>query len=240
MIAGILFGFLPLAIWLYLLLVRRGFWLLRERDTAPVAEPARWPSVVAVVPARNEADVIQRSIGSLLAQDYPGDFRVVLVDDQSDDGTGELARALNHERLTVLPGARAAAGLDRQALGDESGRRSRRRGAPEFLWFTDADIAHAPDNLRRLVARAEEGGKRAGLADGAAVLPHRGRAFPDSGLRLLLRHAVSVRRGQRSATANWRRRPAAACWRGARRWKRRAASTPSATTSSTIARWAGR
>ena len=48
--------------------------------------------MVAVVPARDEADVIQRSIGSLLAQDYPGDFRIVLVDDQRDDGTGDLAR----------------------------------------------------------------------------------------------------------------------------------------------------
>src|SRR6185312_4392172 len=85
MIVGALFGFLPLAIWLYLLLARRGFWLLRERDTVSVAEPLHWPSVVAVVPARNEADVIQRSIGSILAQDYPGEFRVLLVDDQSDD-----------------------------------------------------------------------------------------------------------------------------------------------------------
>src|SRR5262249_19858569 len=81
MIVGALFGFLPLVIWLYLLLARRGFWLLRERDPMPVAEPAQWPAVTAVVPARNEADVIQRSIGSLLAQDYPGEFRVVLVDD---------------------------------------------------------------------------------------------------------------------------------------------------------------
>ena len=68
-------------------------WLLRERDTAPVPEPARWPSVIAVVPARNEADVIQRSIASLLNQDYPGEFKVVLVDDQSDDGTGDLTRS---------------------------------------------------------------------------------------------------------------------------------------------------
>ncbi len=60
--------------------------------------------MVAVVPARNEADVIQRSIGSLVEQDYPGDFRIILVDDQSDDGTGDLARALNSERLTVLGG----------------------------------------------------------------------------------------------------------------------------------------
>ena len=72
MIAGLLFGFLPLAIWLYLLLFHNGFWLLRERDTMPVTEPSTWPPVVAVVPARNEADVIQRSIGSLIAQVYPG------------------------------------------------------------------------------------------------------------------------------------------------------------------------
>src|SRR5437870_5766678 len=104
MIAGILFGFVPLAIWLYLLLFHNGFWLLRERDTAPVATLASWPPVVAVVPARNEADVIQRSIGSLLAQDYPGAFRVVLVDDQSEDGTGPLARGLDSDRLMVLNG----------------------------------------------------------------------------------------------------------------------------------------
>ena len=61
MIAGILFGFVPLAVWIYLLLFRNGFWLLRERDTGPVQEPAAWPSVVAVVPARNEADVIRQT-----------------------------------------------------------------------------------------------------------------------------------------------------------------------------------
>ncbi len=105
MIAGIVFGFVPLAIWLYMLLLRRGFWLLQERDTMPVAVPAEWPSVVAVVPARNEADVIQQSIGSLLAQDYPGSFHIVLVDDLSDDGTADLARGLGSDRLTVLTGS---------------------------------------------------------------------------------------------------------------------------------------
>src|SRR6185369_5617571 len=110
MIAGILFGFLPLAIWLYLLLFHNGFWLLRERDTKPVIEPAVWPSVVAVVPARNEADVIQRSIGGLLAQDYPGPFHILLVDDQSDDQTGELAQVLSSATLTVLRSAPRPAG----------------------------------------------------------------------------------------------------------------------------------
>jgi hopene-associated glycosyltransferase HpnB len=156
MIAAVIFGFLPLAIWACLLVARRGFWRLRERDTQPVALPAAWPAVVAVVPARNEADVIQHSLGSLLAQDYPGDFKVVLVDDQSDDGTGDLARALNDSRLTVLTGGARPPGWTGKLWAMRQGADHAAASAPEFLWFTDADIAHAPDNLRALVARAEE------------------------------------------------------------------------------------
>ena len=159
MIAGILCGFLPLAIWLYLLLFHHGFWRLKERDTKPVAEPAAWPSVVAVVPARNEADVIQRSIGSLLAQDYPGSFHVVLVDDQSDDGTGPLMRRTNSERLTVLTGGARPQGWTGKLWAMKQGSDYAAAFAPAFLWFTDADIVHASDNLRQLVARAEQDGK---------------------------------------------------------------------------------
>jgi hopene-associated glycosyltransferase HpnB len=159
MIAGILFGFVPLLIWLYLFLLHRGFWLLRERDTAPVAEPANWPSVVAVVPARNEADVIQQSIGSLVAQDYPGSFQVVLVDDLSDDSTADLARGLSSGRLTVLTGSARPPGWTGKLWAMSQGSEHAAASQPEFLWFTDADIAHAPDNLRQLVSRAESGNK---------------------------------------------------------------------------------
>lgn len=157
MIAGILFGFVPLAIWLYLLLLHRGFWLLRERDSTPVAEPEVWPPVVAVVPARNEADVIQHSIGSLLAQDYPAPFHIVLVDDLSDDATADLARGLSNDRLTVVSGGPRPIGWTGKLWAMQQGCDQAARLAPEFLWFTDADIAHTPDNLRRLVARAEQG-----------------------------------------------------------------------------------
>jgi hopene-associated glycosyltransferase HpnB len=156
MIAGILFGFVPLAIWLYLLLFHHRFWQLKERDTAPVAEPETWPSVVAVVPARNEADVIQISLSSLMAQDYPGEFQVVLVDDQSDDGTGGRARALNNSRFTVLTGSPRPAGWTGKLWAMSQGVEHAAALAPDFLWFTDADISHSPDNLRRLVGRAEE------------------------------------------------------------------------------------
>jgi hopene-associated glycosyltransferase HpnB len=161
--AALTIGAVALAAWLYLLLGRGFFWLMRERDDAgrPSAPP-RWPAVVAVVPARNEADVIERSIGSLLAQDYPGDLRVVLVDDASDDGTGAKAAALDGGgKLTVITGRplpngwtgklwAVAQGVEAAEVGAS--------GAPAYLWITDADIAHAPATLRGLVARAEASG----------------------------------------------------------------------------------
>jgi hopene-associated glycosyltransferase HpnB len=149
-----------LAVWLYLLLGRNGFWQLRERDDeAALPQPARWPSVAAVVPARNEADVIQKSIGSLLAQDYPGDFRVILVDDQSEDGTASLLRTLNFEKLTILTGAARPQGWTGKLWAMHQGVALADEFASDFVLFTDADIAHAPDNLSRLVARAEDGNK---------------------------------------------------------------------------------
>src|SRR6185437_6525343 len=157
MIASILFGFLPLLIWLYLLLGRRLFWLLRERDTLAVAMPEQWPSVVAVVPARNEEEVIGACLASLLAQDYPGDLRVILVDDQSDDRTSEIARAIGDPRLTVLKGEPRPAGWTGKLWAMNQGVAA--AGEPDFLWFTDADIAHSPDNLRQLAARAPDGKK---------------------------------------------------------------------------------
>ncbi len=180
-------------VWAGLLLAHGGYWTTRERDTsAPPSEPARWPSVAAIVPARDEADVIARSLGSLAAQDYPGRFRIILVDDNSTDGTAEAARAVFDGVRTPLPSpAQAGAQLSRQHwapafAGEGEGAEwitdpvadrltilhgkplpagwtgklwavsqgVAAAGAPDYLWLTDADIAHAPDTLRSLVARA--------------------------------------------------------------------------------------
>lgn len=145
-------GALTLMIWLGL--CATGFWRCSERDDAVrVPEPRVWPDVVAVIPARNEADVIARSLGSVAAQDYPGNFRVVLVDDNSEDGTGAIARDLNSNRLQVLSGKPLAPGWTGKLWALSQGIEA--AGKPKFLWLTDADIEHAPDTLRRLVTIAE-------------------------------------------------------------------------------------
>ena len=149
---------LSLAIWLGLIFGNGGFWLARERDTRDLPpEPQAWPEVIAVVPARDEADVIARSIGSLAAQDYPGTFRIILVDDSSRDGTGDIARALGSPRVDVVTGAPLAHGWTGKLWAVSQGV-ARAGETPVWLWLTDADIEHAPDTLRSLVTRGEAGG----------------------------------------------------------------------------------
>jgi hopene-associated glycosyltransferase HpnB len=161
-----LLGFAALAVWASLLLFRGFFWLCRERDDRdqPPA-PKHWPAVAAVVPARDEADVVALSIGSLLAQDYRGRFRVILVDDESSDGTAEVARSEARrlgasDRLEILKGGQLPAGWTGKLWAVSRGVAHAGEAATPFdyLWLTDADIAHAPDTLSSLVARSERGG----------------------------------------------------------------------------------
>jgi hopene-associated glycosyltransferase HpnB len=162
MIEGML-GLLAVAIWAYLLLGRGGFWLADQTDADPLSPPANWPTVTAVVPARDEADVIADAVGSLLSQDYPGPFNVILVDDDSSDGTAERARAAAEavggaRRLEILRGAPLQAGWTGKMWAVSQGVAKAEATKPKYLLLTDADISHEPDSLRQLVSRAEAGG----------------------------------------------------------------------------------
>lgn len=159
------FAVLSAVIWIYLIAARGAFWRAAERDTrfAPesLAAPSSWPRVVAVVPARNEADVIAEAVGSLLAQSYPGEFSVVLVDDQSNDGTGDAAmneavKLTAMDRLTILRGTEPPAGWTGKLNAMATGVRAiEAKAAPEYILFTDADIAYRdPKALERLVRGA--------------------------------------------------------------------------------------
>jgi hopene-associated glycosyltransferase HpnB len=155
-------GLLPLflaivafSIWAVLALARGGFWRFTDRDDDDLHDPPVWPDVTAVIPARNEADVIARSLGSVLAQDYPGRLRVILVDDQSDDGTSAMAARVGDSRLQIISGGQRPPGWTGKLWALDQGIAA--AGTPQYIWLTDADIGHAPDNLRRLVARAAHG-----------------------------------------------------------------------------------
>ncbi len=133
-----------------------GFWKCDQRDDrVAIKSPSVWPEVVAVVPARDEADLIARSLGSLVAQDYPGHFRVILVDDNSVDGTADRVRSMGSGRIELLAGAPLAAGWTGKLWAVAQGIDA--AGTPRFLWLTDADIEHQPDTLRNLVGIATAG-----------------------------------------------------------------------------------
>ncbi|MER5928691.1 glycosyltransferase [Streptomyces sp. NPDC002054] len=163
-----------LAVWLWLLLGQGMFWRTDIRlppatGTAGAtgraeADRPRWPSVAILVPARDEAEVLPLTLPSLLAQDYPGEAEILLVDDGSTDGTAALARRLAEQQpglpLTVTSPGEPPPGWTGKLWALRHGIALARHGRqpPAYLLLTDADIAHEPDSLRRLVAAAESGG----------------------------------------------------------------------------------
>jgi hopene-associated glycosyltransferase HpnB len=160
---------LALLAWVYLLTARGGYWRTGHRlpptSVGEAGRPAqhwpdqRWPAVVAVVPARDEAEILPETLPTLLAQQYPGPFTVVLVDDESTDATTEVAAALAGQavapELRIVPGEPTPPGWTGKVWAMRQGLRA----APdaEFVLFTDADIAYEPGTLRALVAAAVSG-----------------------------------------------------------------------------------
>lgn len=161
---------LPLLIWLYLLIGRGGFWReprrlgALETSTLAPAPPEGPPrSVVVVIPARDEAQVIGAAIGSLLRQRFNGSLQVVVVDDGSSDGTADAARAAAQaaglsSRLTVLSGAPLVRGWTGKLWALSQGIALATQHAPDYLLLTDADIRHDAGNVAALVAHAEANG----------------------------------------------------------------------------------
>lgn len=143
------FAALAALVWLYLLFGHGRFWQAGP-VLAPQHPPAAPPAAV-VVPARDEAATIGPVLQSLLAQDYPGPFRVILVDDGSTDGTGAIGRAIDDPRLTVLAGRPRPAGWSGKLWAVAQGLDE--AGDAELLLLTDADIIHEPPHLATLATQ---------------------------------------------------------------------------------------
>jgi len=173
------------AVWAYLVVGHGGYWRASQWLPQVTGEPGRWPDVVAVVPARNEAGLLPTTLPALLGQDYPGPLSVILVDDGSTDGTAAVAARLGRgsgRTLRVVPGTPTpespepespepseaagrwagkvwamAQGLRAAGIpaGSDPGRATSTHPGSGYVLFTDADIAWKPGGLRALVAAAE-------------------------------------------------------------------------------------
>lgn len=154
---------IPVLIWTYLLFGRGGFWrvpqLLRP---VGLARPGT-KRVVAVIPARNEAKVIDTAVTSLLEQDFPAPLRVIVVDDASTDGTAEAAQSAAKQcgaeaRLSVIEGKPLIPGWTGKLWALSQGSKAAMALNPDYLLLTDADIRHGESSVAKLVEIAESRG----------------------------------------------------------------------------------
>ena len=154
---------LSLVIWLFLILFWGQFWRVNhqlEANKDKDIDNNTLPTVCVIIPARNEADVIPVSLRSLLLQDYPGKFTIFLVDDQSSDGTANVAQEVAHnldktQQLQIVTSTSLPPGWTGKLWAMEQGLQTASTLTPDYFLLTDADIEHDPSNLHRLVAKAE-------------------------------------------------------------------------------------
>lgn len=149
---------LPVLIWIGLLIFRGAFWQVSE-VLENMGKGDSYPTVCAVIPARNEADLLGKTLKSLLCQDYPGIFNIVLVDDNSSDGTGEVAlktaENLNKTQyLHIVNGLPLAPGWSGKLWAVEQGICKASTFNPDYYLLADADIEHECSNIHRLVTKA--------------------------------------------------------------------------------------
>lgn len=156
----LIFACLSLIIWLYLLSARGNFWLC-DQFLEPLYLTSK-PNVTVIIPARNEAESISNCLQSLLNQDYSGEYKIILVNDQSEDNTVEIAENLAKEKKTknqliIINGKPLPQGWSGKLWAMSQGVKwAKENWETNYFLFTDADIQHSSDNLSQLVAKAEK------------------------------------------------------------------------------------
>lgn len=161
--------------WLYLLTWHGGYWRTGQRLPRVSSAPDPLPAITAVIPARNEAEMLPACLPSLLGQAYDGPLSVIVVDDDSSDSTARtaalLGAAAGRHELVVVSARPAPEGWAGKVWAMSEGVRAAASKTPTgsdrpdcdrpdsgYLLFTDADIAYSPGTVERL-ARSAAGGQ---------------------------------------------------------------------------------
>lgn len=155
-------GVVCLSIWICLLLAHGDFWKTWRMPAAKTSVSLTNARITVVIPARDEAAFIGKTVRSLLHQSLASSIHIFVVDDGSTDGTAEAALDAARDcaaidRVAVLRGRELPAGWTGKMWALAQGVERARKLQPDFLLFTDADIRHSPDNLARLVSLAGSG-----------------------------------------------------------------------------------
>ena len=150
---------LSLLVWIILVTSRDGFWKTDQRlpDVGDFFQTHPAPPIVVVIPARNEAEMLPQTLRSLLKQNYPGKFSIVIVDDHSSDNTFQVARNLSQEtdiEVVLVRGETLPEGWTGKLWALEQGLRVAATLKPEYVLLTDADIFHGSTSLTTLVHQA--------------------------------------------------------------------------------------
>jgi hopene-associated glycosyltransferase HpnB len=156
-------GAVSLAIWIYLVFGRGGFWHIRDHRSPLPEQAGPAPSVAVIIPARNEAEVVGQAVRSLLAQKYPGRMHLFLVDDESSDDTAKVVRQIAEDanginRVTVVQARPVPDGWTGKLWAVSEGLHEAVAFDADYFLLADADIAHAPGSVASLVNRAQGGG----------------------------------------------------------------------------------
>jgi hopene-associated glycosyltransferase HpnB len=160
--AGFAIAALPAVIWFYLLFARGRFWQITPNLAPEHINSTTRPTVAVIIPARNEAEVIAKTVSSLLTQDFDGPCHVFVIDDSSTDNTATQAvvaaeAAEREHALTVIQAPPLPSGWTGKMWALSHGVGKALAVAPDFLLLTDADICHEPQSLRKLIGIAEAG-----------------------------------------------------------------------------------
>lgn len=160
--AGLIAGAVCLGMWSYLLLGHGGFWKVWRLGSHAAPRQSFSGTIAVVIPARDEAKVIASTVSSLLNQTWPNSLRIIVVDDQSSDQSGEIARQTavecgRPEAVVVIEGRELPVGWTGKVWAVQQGVEFAVTMQPEYLLLTDADIHHSRENIAELIAVAEEG-----------------------------------------------------------------------------------
>jgi hopene-associated glycosyltransferase HpnB len=153
---------ISLGIWVYLLGFWGNFWRAKERLETQQVKLEFYPPITIIIPARNEAELLPKALGSLLLQDYPGDYSIVLIDDGSTDDTTQVAVVIAQKlsatnKLKIIESQVLPKGWTGKLWAIQQGINyaQQQTPTPKYFLLTDADIEHSKNNLQQLVIKAE-------------------------------------------------------------------------------------